>query len=256
MKTRDVPMLEPLRWVKAAWQIFSGNLTAWMGIMGAWLGITFVLALIPFVNSLALALVMPILVGGMMIACRDQLAGKLISPAHLFMAFKTNGRALMAVGSITLLCELLIASGMAAAGVPLPTNLETQAQLVTYVAQLQPHRGTLWLAMSMLAIVKVLLWFTVPLLALHPMPLSHALRWSLFAGFSNIGAALVFCALMFMSVFVILFTLGIGFFVVVPLFFICSYTSYVSVFDLTDQSADDTSKNGTAEAVPPDQPPN
>jgi hypothetical protein len=252
MKTRDVPAFEALRWVKAAWQILSGNLAGWMGMMGAWLGITLLLALIPFVNNLALALVTPILVGGMMIACRDQLAGKPISPAHLFLAFKTNGRALMAVGSITFLCELAIASGMHAAGVPPPTNWETQAQLLGYVAQLKPHEGTLWLAMGILIVVKILLWFTIPLLALHSMPLSHALRWSLFAGFSNIGAALVFCALMVVAAFAILFTLGLGFFVVVPLFFICSYTSYVSVFDLND----DTNKNGTAAAVPPEPPTN
>ncbi len=253
MKTRDVPALEPLRWVKAAWQIFSGNFAAWMGIMGAWLGITFLAMLLPFVGAVALAFLTPIMVGGMMIACRDQLAGKSISAAHLFSAFKTNGRALIAVGSITLLCELVIALGMSAAGVPSPTRWETEAQLLAYVAQLQPHRGTLWVAMGFFLVLKVLMWFAIPLLALHPMRLSHALRWSLFAGLSNIGAALVFCGLMVVALFAIVFTLGLGFLVVAPLFFICSYTSYVSVFDLTDSA----NENGTAdEAVPPDQPRN
>ena len=236
MKTRDVAAKEALGWVVAAWRIFSANPTAWMSIIGVWIGVSLLMFMIPFLNSIGLALLTPIFVGGMMLACRDQLAGKPITAAHLFMALKPNGRALAAIGSLTFLIEMLILSAMIASGVPAPGAIESQQQVLAYLGQLKAHQGTLLLVMVLLLIVKVLLWFTVPLLALHKMPLTHALRWSVFAALSNLGAAFVFVVLMLLAYVPVLITFGMALLVVIPLFVICGYTSYQSVFEVDDGS--------------------
>ncbi len=252
MKTRDVKALEAVNWVKEAWKIFVANPAAWFSIIGAWLGITILLMVTPLIGGIALALLTPIFSGGMILACRDQLGGKGFSTSHLFAAFKESGRRLMAVGSLSLLCEMAIIMGIFALGLPTPPKMENLEGLATYVAQLKGHEGLLILACVLLLLVKTLLWFTVPLLALNKMPFSHALRWSLFAVFSNIGAALVFIALLALSYIPIVFTFGLAIIVAFPLFFICGYTSYVSVFDASDSNDNAPKNDAPNEAESPD----
>jgi hypothetical protein len=247
MKTRDVKAFEALKWVKEAWKIFVANPAAWLSIVGAWLGITILLMATPIIGGVALALLTPIFAGGMILACRDQLAGTGFTTSHLFSAFKESGRTLMAVGSLTFLCEMAIVMSMFGLGVPTPPKMESMEAIAAYAAQLKGHQGLLLLAFVSLIIVKALLWFTVPLLTLHKMPFTHALRWSLFAGFSNIGAGLVFIALLALSYIPVLLTFGLALIVAFPLFFICSYTSYVSVFDVSDNNTPKDDEPNNAE---------
>jgi uncharacterized membrane protein len=80
-------------------------------------------------------------------------------------------------------------------------------------------------------LVKGALWFAPPLIALHDMSTTHAMRWSTYAALANVGAMIVY-GLALMALFVAaLIPWGLGLIVVIPMMAISTYVGYRDVFE-------------------------
>ena len=102
-------------------------------------------------------------------------------------------------------------------------------------------RGKEWIlliTLALTALVKGALWFAPPLIALHGMKTLQAMRWSIYAAISNLGAMLVYgAALMGLTLLISvplalrLYVALLALLVLVPVVAISTYVGYREVFE-------------------------
>lgn len=233
MHVIDVPASHGWLWIRQAWGIFVNRPALWIALLSGWLLITLTLFFIPLAGAALATMLQPVFFGGLMLAARDQELGRPVAFAHLFTGFRVNGRALMSVGSITLLTEMMILLLMGSLGLGADIPPAAQDERANIQALLQSLEGKEWiivLGLALVFLVKGVLWFVPPLLVFHPMPVGHALRWSFFAFVSNFSALLIFGILMMLIYVVSIFPWGLGLLVTIPLFAIGNYTSFRGSF--------------------------
>ena len=91
-------------------------------------------------------------------------------------------------------------------------------------------RQVIRIGFALVMLTKAVFWFALPLLALHPMRVSHAIRWSFYAFIGNFLPMLLFAIAMIALFVVAAMPLLLGLMVAMPLYAVTHYTSYKSVF--------------------------
>ncbi len=233
MRVNDVSISNGALWIKEAFTIFRTQPLQWVALMFTWVFMSLALVvLVPIVGGSISKILQPAFFAGFMLACRDQAAGKRVTPVHLFAALRVNGRALIAIGCLVLLLEVALALSMSALGFRpefgTSTDIETASNALR--ASLEGKGVLLVITTVIASLIMAIFWFTAPLLAFNKMPPTHALRWSFFAFLSNIMPMLLFGVLMMALMMLGAMSAGLGFIVILPLFMIASYTSYQHVF--------------------------
>lgn len=241
MKVRDLPATAGVQWVKDAFALYRKAPHIWILVIGGWMGMVFGMVLIPIAGSIAASLLQPVFLAGMMLGARDQEQGTPPQPLMLFSAFKGNVKALVLMGAIELILTGLVTYGVFAmvfGDVTIdPTNQKAAAEII--VKELQGDIGWVYAALAVIMIIKGALWFGVPLIAMSGMPTSHAVRWSVYAALTNIGA-MITCAIV-LTVIVMALSLPLVFglsavlpiilILVMPMIVLVNYCAYRSTFD-------------------------
>lgn len=238
MQVIDAPARAGFDWIRQSFALFAAQPAAWISLLSCWLILTLAVALIiPMVGAPVAWLLQPGLFAGFVIAARDQAAGQPVKLAYLFAGFRFNGRALIMLGSILLLTEISVKYLLEFAGLPgaeqaLPADGSFDFQKFAR-ANAELLRGREWLVFLGFALVmltKAVFWFALPLLALHPMRVSHAIRWSFYAFIGNFLPMLLFGIAMMTLFILAAMPLLLGLMVAMPLYAVTHYTSYKSVF--------------------------
>lgn len=233
MRVNDLPISNGGVWIKEAFTIFRAQPLQWIALMFAWVLTSLALiVLIPFIGGAISKILQPAFFAGFMLACRDQDAGKRVTPAHLFAALRVNARALIAIGGLVLLLEGSLAISMSALGFQpvFQTGVDLETATNALRASLEGKGLLLTMSTVIATLIMGIFWFTAPLLAFHDMPTTHAFRWSFFAFFSNVLPMFFFAILVMCLLFLGAMSAGLALIVVMPLFMISSYTSYKHVF--------------------------
>jgi uncharacterized membrane protein len=100
-----------------------------------------------------------------------------------------------------------------------------------YARALQGKEWIVVLGFALSAVVKGALWFAPALIAFHGLSTSHAIRWSVYAALSNIGAMLVYGFALGAMFFVAVIPWGLGLFVAIPVMLTSTYVGYRDVFE-------------------------
>jgi hypothetical protein len=231
IRVADLPASQGVRWLGDAFALYRKKPMAWIGLCSGWLFITFGLLLVPFIGGVIANFLQPVFFASFAVVAYRQLAGEPIVMSDLFLGFRSNFRSLVNLGILLLLAEIAIFALMAALGLPMMTASEKPFTVQEYVDELQGREWVLALGFLLTVMVKGAVWFAPPLIAFHQMSTTHAMRWSLYAALSNMGAMIVygFCLL-------VLFFLGalpwlLGMFVVIPMMAISTFMGYRDVFE-------------------------
>ncbi|MCL2875980.1 MAG: hypothetical protein FWF12_06775 [Betaproteobacteria bacterium] len=80
------------------------------------------------------------------------------------------------------------------------------------------------------AILVMAMWFAPALAMMHDLSALEAMKMSFYACRKNILPGIVFFVVMIGMAFICIITFGLGLLIAVPMFFICYYTTYRSVF--------------------------
>ena len=233
MRVNDVSISNGGVWISEAFTLFRAQPLQWMALMFAWVLTSLALAVVvPYVGSAISKILQPAFFAGFMLACGDQASGKRVTPAHLFAALRVNARALIAIGGLVLLLEGTLAISMSALGFQpvFMTGVDLETATNALRASLEGKGWLLATSTLIATLIMAIFWFTAPLLAFHDMPLTHAIRWSFYAFFSNILPMAFFALLVMGLMFLGAMSAGLALIVVMPLFMISSYTSYKHVF--------------------------
>jgi uncharacterized membrane protein len=201
---------------------------AWIGLTAGWLVITFGLILVPLIGGVIANFLQPVFFASFAIVALRQAAGEPVRMGDLFLGFRRNLRALVNLGAILLIVEIAIFALMALLGLPMGGEGEkTTFTMAEYVQMLKGKEWILVLGFALTVLVKGALWFAPPLIALHDMPTSHAMRWSVYAALANFGAMVVH-GIALMGLF---FVALMGLLVVIPIMCISTYVGYRDVFE-------------------------
>jgi len=203
----------------------------WMGLSAGWMLITLALVLVPVIGGVAANLLQPVFFASFAIAARKQLAGEAPEMGDLFLGFKRPLRPLVNLGAILLVAEIGIFFLMSLLGLPGVGEADEVVTVTDYVRALQGKEWILLVGLALTAVVKGALWFAPALLAFHDLSTAHAIRWSLFAALSNVGAMLAYGIALTVLFVAGALPWGLGLLVVIPMMVASTYTGYADVFE-------------------------
>ena len=233
VRVTEIPAARGASWLGGSWRLFAAAPAAWIGLCAGWMAITFALLVIPYAGVVAAHFLQPAFFAGFAIAAYRQSAGERIVMNDLFGGFRRNLKSLVNLGAILLMAKIVILAGMASLGVPvLDTGYgEPEVNLAQFAEAVSGKEWILFLGMALLAIVEGALWFAPQLIAFQGMGTAQAVRWSVYASISNVGALLVYgiCVVVMLSVAVLPYALGLV--VALPLMAISTYIGYHQVFE-------------------------
>lgn len=233
MKVIDAPVSAGARWIGQSWKMFIGQPVGWISLLSCWALLTVTtFIVIPVIGPALGTMLQPGLFAGFLIAARDQEKGVPVTVSQLFGGFRFNGRALLSLGSIALLAELLVMIILSMLGFPRTMTLEANGlpNVRAYMDQFDGKEWLLFAAPALALLIKGILWFATPLLAFHSMPVSHAVRWSFYAFVANFLPMLMLGMLMFGIFFLAAIPMLLGLLVAMPIYALAHYVSYRQVF--------------------------
>ena len=231
LKVAEVPASRGAAWLGEAFRLFRGAALTWIGLCAGWIVITFGLMLVPLIGMVASNFLQPVFFASFAICAYKQGAGERIRMNDLFTGFRHNVRALINLGALLLLAQLVILVIMAMLGLPTASSTDREVSIAEYVELLKGKEWILAIGFILTVIVKGAVWFAPPLIAFHGMSTTQAMRWSLYAAISNIGAMMVYGAVLLGLFLVALVPWAIGLALVIPIAAISTYVGYREVFE-------------------------
>jgi hypothetical protein len=230
---RAVPSGNGWGWITEAWELVRQNMGSWIGLFVIFAVIAIGLSMIPFLGPLALYVITPILIGGMMMGCEEARQGGAMTVGHLFAGFSRNAGKLVGVGLFALVAFVAIfvvvflIFGLAMVqmfmGATPEIGPDPEAALRTMLLA--------FLVVFGLSVpVYMALWFSYPLVALNDFTVGQALRASFNGCLKNILPFLVYGIVMLVLAFVASIPLGLGWLLLGPVLLASLYTSYRNVF--------------------------
>jgi uncharacterized membrane protein len=238
---RKLPAGRGASWLAEAWGYFKQSPLNWVLMFLILVAISFILSLIPLLGGIALYVLYPVFTAGILLACRDQDAGKMVAIERLFAGFSVPQRnKLLILGllytvsiialtiGMMLIVFIIAAIGGGAADVdfgdtPAPGDLlQTGAGVAV----------TLGLLFSLLLVIPVMMafYFAPALIIFHEFEIVDALKRSFNGCLSNILPFLLFGILVFVLSMLMLLTFGLGYLVLIPVLMITLYVSYKEIF--------------------------
>ena len=177
MQVAEIPAARGFAWLGEAFGLFRARPFVWIGLCAGWLLITFGLIVIPIVGGVIANFLQPVFFASFTITALRQAAGEPVVMGDLFLGFRRNLRALVNLGAFLLVAEIGIFALMALLGLPVGGTGEKTFTVTEYVEMLRGKEWILLLGFVLTVAVKGALWFAPPLIALHDMSVTHAMRW-------------------------------------------------------------------------------
>jgi hypothetical protein len=231
IQVAEIPAGRGAGWLAESWGLFRRRPIAWIGLCAGWLIVTFGLLIVPIVGGVVANFLQPVFFASFAFAALRQLRGEPPAMGDLFLGFRKNLRALVNLGAILLIVEIAIFALMAMLGLPVANAGDKNFTMAEYLEALEGREWVLLLGFVLTVLVKGALWFAPPLIALHEMPMMHALRWSTYAALANVGAMLVYGVALMALFFAAIIPWALGLVVVIPMMAISTYVGYRDVFE-------------------------
>ena len=227
-----------LAWLGDGWRMFKDAPGSWVACFLIFLLIMFVLAIIPLLGNIAGALLSPVLIGGIMIGCRELERDEELTVGHLFAGFKDKSGPLLTLGLLEF--ALSLAAMLVAAAVTIAT---VGAMFLGVLMGQSPEPGAtldpgFWLGIAVLLLVVIAVfipvsmavWFAPALVTLDGVAPLTALKWSFFACLKNIWSFLVYGLAFLGLAIVATIPLGLGWLLLGPVIMASVYTAYRDIF--------------------------
>ena len=231
-----VPMGHGWSWIAAAWSIFARA-------AGLWIGMTVVLSIIfsvlmlcaiygvfPFVAMVVLTLLFPIFTAGLMLASRTTDQGGDPQFKQLFAGFRHRLGALLTIGAVYLVANVLITLAVfALLGVD-PSAIDVNAtpeEMMLAVAKLT-IAGLLVVALLLPFVMAI--WFAPALVAFHEMGPLQAMKQSFLGCLKNILPFLLYGVIMLVAAALASVPVGLGWLILAPVMAASVYTGYRDIY--------------------------
>ncbi len=217
------------QWIASGWRLFRRQPGIWVLLTLVFGLIAIVLSVIPVFGQLALVLLGPVFVGGMMLACRKVERGEELDLADLFAGFRRNTGSLITVALIGLAFIIAIV---------IPITLLTGAgamfaSMAGADSAAMVGAGALLGFLLILALtlpVNMALWFAPALVILEDQAPTRAVARSFRACIRNLVPFVLYGLILFVLAFIASLPLGLGWLVLGPVVVGSVYAAYQDIF--------------------------
>ena len=217
---RAVDVARGSSWLGSGWRTFRADPGVWI-LIGVVLFVIMVAAnFVPLVGPLAVQLLWPVFLGGLMIACRKRQNGEAPGLSDLFAAFQSHVGPLVIVGAISLALSVLAI---------VPGALVVWGAFSRSGAGMAFALGVL-VMLALLVPVYMALWFAPPLVVLQGMRPTDALKQSFRACLKNILPFLVYGAILLVLSIAATLPLMLGWLALGPVIVASVYAAYRDIF--------------------------
>ncbi|ALP52596.1 hypothetical protein Tel_05225 [Candidatus Tenderia electrophaga] len=220
-------------WFKEGYFYFKQSAGLWVGAIVVFWVIVMVLSLIPLV-SILVNLIMPVFVGGFMLACYKQFQGEGFSLGDVFAGFKTNLGGLLAVGGLYLLGMIVVIAvfmGLMFAQVGGPGNIAAIAPESGIPVSMPLPMALIFLVMLALMIpLMAAYWFAPALVMLNELSAVQAMRLSLKGCLRNWLAFLLYGLIGLVFAIVATIPLALGWLVLGPVMMGSMFAAYRQIY--------------------------
>lgn len=232
METRSVPAGRGWQWIVEGFRLFRRQPLIWILLLAAMAVIWLASTVLQPVGPLAISLLSPIFMAGLMNACRETDRGGEPDIGHLFSAFRTHAAPLVTIGGVYLVGNI-VAVGvvfMVAGGDALNALLakgRTEADIAAALGNL-----SLGLAIGTAAFIPVVMavWFAPLLVVFHNAPPVAAMQSSFAASWQNMLPFTVYGFAMLALWILASIPLMLGLIVLLPVLVCSVYTGYKDIY--------------------------
>lgn len=220
-------------WIAEGWRFFMKSPGVWIAIVVVMMVISFVLNFIPIIGPIALTLLTPVFVAGMMLGSQALDEGRELEFRHLFAGFQTQLGNLVALGAIYLgmIFAILLVVGvttgasmfaMFGAGGAQNPAVSSGAVATLLIAML--------VGLALFVPVAMLMWFAPALVALNRLAPVEALKQSFAGCLKNIVPFLLYGVVLLLFAIVASLPVMLGWLVLGPVMAASIYTSYRDIY--------------------------
>ncbi len=231
MAPRAVPTGHGVAWMKSGFSGFRLAPRVWMGIALLFMVLTYLLGLLP-AGSLLLALVSPVLTGGIMLGCRSLDEGRPLEISHLFAGFKQRTRALISAGALYLGLAFAIAMAVGVIGAIIGVEIPDAPVDGQDIPAIDGMLAVLVLLVLLLIVPLAMAFFYAPALLVFDdrLGVTSAFKLSFSGCLKNVMPFLVYGLLGLLLGLLSVATFGLGLLVVIPVVYAGMYVSYKDIF--------------------------
>lgn len=227
-----VPAGNGWQWIAGGWRHIQRNPFAWIGALLIWYVMIVAVNIIPFIGPLALNLVTPVILAGLMLGANEQREGGDFRVGHLFAGFSANGGKLMQVGLFYLLALALVGI-VAAVIIGGAAGLEGLAHAHGAHADPRMTGRTLFTLLAILLFTIPLgmaYWFAPALVVFEDIGPLDAMKLSFAACMKNMMPFLTYGAIAFVLAVIAMLPVGLGMLILAPVLLAAMYVSYRDIF--------------------------
>nr|WP_305793070.1 BPSS1780 family membrane protein [Sedimenticola hydrogenitrophicus] len=225
-------------WIRRGFWHFRQNPLAWIITLVVWVVLSVVLSLVPFIGSLVITLISPVILAGLMLGCAAQEHGDDFELSHLFAGFSSSVGQLMLVGLLYLVgvIALTFVLGMVGGGMLI-------GMLGGMDAMQNADPGAIASAMGVGSVLLLILvafglsipltmayWFAPALIAMEGMSALSAMKLSFSGCVRNILPFLLYGVVALVLFFLGALPVGLGLLVVMPVMTASMYTAYRDIY--------------------------
>jgi uncharacterized membrane protein len=233
---QPVPASNALAWI-GGWAMFVKAPGVWILNVCLFLVVTLFVAAVPLLGSIAVNLLMPILIGGIMLGCKSLDEGNGLQVQHLFEGFKDKGGRLAMIGLLMFAYTFVIIMAVVIVmvimfGAALLHVMSDQQAISSFLAE----RGILVFLLLVLVAVALMIpltmafWFAPALVVFHDLDAVQAMKQSFKACLRNILPFLLYGIVYFVLMIVAMIPLLLGLLVIGPVGYGSLYASYKDIF--------------------------
>jgi uncharacterized membrane protein len=226
-------------WIAEAWNYFRKSPLNWILMVVVLFALTFLVALIPFVGSMIINVLYPVLFAGILLACQDLDAGRKFSIERLFAGFSIPQRnrllilgVLYIVFSLVMLFIIFAVFGLFIGIAGMEGGLDDP----DVAAQIMETSGGPVFALAVLVAIALTIpvimafYFAPALITFNDLEIMQALKLSFRGCLRNIMPFLLFGIIMILLSILAMIPLGLGMLIMAPVGMITLYVCYNDIF--------------------------
>ncbi|QHJ12785.1 hypothetical protein FX988_03043 [Paraglaciecola mesophila] len=222
-KTKNV-----ISWLREGKLHFKRYPGAWVTCILIWFVFSLLMSVIPIVGQLAGGLLNYVFIAGLMLGCYESEREKPFTSQYMFAGFKHNLPKLVGLGVVSMLVSGLIM--WITLGDTYMAMLSENMEALPADFDVNNLAISVLIATLLLIPLMMALWFAPVLIIRHDLSIFAALRLSFVACFLNTLPFFVYGLILLPMFLFGMFTLGLGFLIVLPVMLVSIYASYVQIF--------------------------
>ena len=232
-RTRDAG--QGTAWLSAAWELFKSAPGIWIALVVIYIVLAMVLSFIPMIGQLALTLLGPVFMGGILLGCKALDDGGELRIDHLFAGFKEKLGPLVMIGllylaGIVVVGVIVFGIGAMLFGASALANLSSAGNGVNLGSAIVSILVLTCVALLMVLPLAMAMWFAPALVVFHDMQPLAAMQSSLFACIKNMMPMLFYGLILLVLGIVATIPFGLGWLILLPVALASSYTAYRDIF--------------------------